>query len=111
MGRALGKGVADEVRVRLEVGTPLPDRGEEVVDRDCEFLLHLNVTNLADEVALFEVVHLVHVGVECVVVDEDGIALDVSGVGRAEARGVGEHPAHLLVHGVLIVLEEDRVAA
>ena len=99
----------DLVGVAFEVGAALADRLQEAVERGGQLLLDLDVADGPLAVAVLQVVDLGRVGVEGVVVHEDGVALDVAGVGGVEAGGVGVHAPHHLGDGLGVVLEEDAV--
>ena len=107
---AAGEGGAHLGGVRFVVGAALADRVEEGVERRRQLALHLHVADPALAVARLQVVHLVGVGVEGVVVHEHRVALDVAGVGGAQARRVGVHPHHLALDLGGVVLEVDGVA-
>ncbi len=107
--RAVVEQLVDKAGLRLVVGAALAHRVEEVVERLGQLLLDLDVAHLARAVALLEVLHFGHIGVEDVVVGEDRVALDRAGNVRANAGGVGVHAHHPPRDGLGVVAEEDGV--
>src|SRR3712207_2484541 len=77
--RCLDDQLVDAALVGLVPGTAFPYRVEEGVECNGQLLLGLNVADPALAVPGLQVFHLGFVGVEDVVVSEDGIALDRAG--------------------------------
>src|SRR5207249_10861620 len=91
--------LVDDARLALDLCTPCADRLQEALERDEEPPFHFHVADAALAIALLQLGYLGLVGVERVVIGEDGIALDRSGVCRPDALGIGVHRHDLLLDG------------
>src|SRR5438046_1850055 len=94
---ALFDDAVDARRIRRVASPPLTDRPQELLDRDDQPSLHLDVADLALAIATFEILDLRFVLIEDVVESEDRIALDAARRRRAHSVGVRVHPHDLLL--------------
>src|SRR5262245_33705633 len=74
-----------------DLRAPLPDRLQRFVDGPRQLLLHFDVAYFTASIAIFQICHLIHVGVEGIVVDEHRIAFDRARHVGAHALGIGIH--------------------
>ena len=95
--------LVDDRRLRRDFLTALADRREERLESGYQPALHLNVADLSFPIAPLEVLDLGLVGIECVVVDEDGISFDPPSIGRADPIRVRIHAHHLPLDGLGVV--------
>src|SRR5262245_35667751 len=97
-------------RLRLELPAALADRRQGVLEDSNEAPLHLDVADRSLHVPRLQLIDLLRIRIERVVIREHGIALDVTGVGRAKARRVRVHAHDLPLDGLRVVLQIDGIA-
>src|SRR5690349_19924609 len=106
----MGKYVTWNGWMGKKIGALFAERFEEVVDGYCKFLLDFHVTNFPDTITLLEVINFGLRGIEGIVIDEYRIALHRAQIRGAQTFGIGIHVHHLLLNGLCIVREIDRIA-
>src|SRR5215470_4378206 len=89
--RAIRQNIAYQSHVGFVIRPLLADRVEKLVESCGKFLLDLNIANSAPAIPVLEIRHLFPVGIEHVVVQKDGVTLNMSGIGSPEPRRIRIH--------------------
>jgi hypothetical protein len=111
MPRPFGQGGPHQVGLALELTASVTNRFEEPIECVDELALDFDVAHLPDDVALFELLYLGCIEIECIVVLEDRVALHMAWVCRAQATGIGEHAHDFPGHRRGVVFQVDGVPA
>src|SRR5947209_8413690 len=90
-------------------GSAFAHRLQYPVEGGGQLLLDLDIADASLSVARLEALHLDTVGIECVVVGKDRIALDAAGDICPYTVRIGVHAHHLAPHVIGRVVEEDGV--
>jgi hypothetical protein len=89
--------------MRQVICTFFSNRLKEVVDSNCEFFLDFHITDFADAIAFFQIVHFRFGWIEGIVIDEHGIAFNGPRVSGTQTFRIGIHVHHFLPDCVRVV--------